>query len=159
DPRRDRSVEGGTRGRRRGREEALVEHRARTRCRADGHRGDHGAHQGRRERAARPDAQAQAGAHLVSEDLKEASAAVVNGLYRLVKACLFHAGTNDAVTSSTAAAAQSVREYCRAASVERAIITFLGDAVFVNSQILKASRDVHALAAELGEMLATCEVS
>lgn len=91
--------------------------------------------------------------------LRDAQAAVVHGLYRLVKARLFHTESNDAVTSLTTAAANAVRELCRLAATEQAIVTFLGDAVFVNGQILKASRDTHALAAALGELLAPAEVT
>ena len=92
--------------------------------------------------------------------LQELSAGVVHGVYRLVKACQFHADvTNDAVTSLTASAAGAVAEYCSRGSCETVALSFLGDAIFVNRQILKASRDTHALAAELRDLLAVCEVT
>jgi hypothetical protein len=91
--------------------------------------------------------------------LRDAQAAVVHGIYRLVKARLFHTDSNDAVTSLTTAAATAVRDFCRLAAAEQVLVTFLGDAVFVNGQILKASRDTHALAAALGELLAPAEVT
>ena len=92
--------------------------------------------------------------------LQELSAGVVHGVYRLVKACQFHADVaNDAVTALTASAVSAASDYCAHAAVEVVSLSFLGDAIFVNRQILKASRDTHALAAELGEMLGTCGVT
>ncbi|HSO37142.1 MAG TPA: hypothetical protein VLT33_31670, partial [Labilithrix sp.] len=92
--------------------------------------------------------------------VQELAAGVVHGIYRVVKACQFHADvSNDAVTTLTASAAQGVAEYCGRAAVETVALSFLGDAIFVNRQILKASRDTHALAAELGELLGTCGVT
>jgi len=92
--------------------------------------------------------------------LQELSAGVVHGVYRLVKACQFHADVaNDAVTALTASAVSAASDYCAHAAVELVSLSFLGDAIFVNRQILKASRDTHALAAELGEMLGTCGVT
>lgn len=92
--------------------------------------------------------------------LQELAGAVVHGVYRVVKACQFHADVgNDAVTSLTASATNAVVEYCTRAATETVALSFLGDAIFVNRQILKASRDTHALAAELRDLLATCEVT
>jgi hypothetical protein len=84
----------------------------------------------------------------------------VHGVYRTVKACQFHADvSNDAVTSLTASAATAVADYCAHAGTETVALSFLGDAIFVNRQILKASRDTHALAGELRDLLGTCEVT
>jgi hypothetical protein len=92
--------------------------------------------------------------------LQELAAGVVHGVYRTVKACQFHADvTNDAVTSLTAAAAAAIADYCAGAASETVALSFLGDAIFVNRQILKGSRDTHALAVELRDLLATCEVT
>ena len=95
-----------------------------------------------------------------SAAIQEAAAGVVHGVYRAVKACQFHADVaNDAVTSLTASGAAAVAEYCLRAGSESVALSFLGDAIFVNRQILKASRDTHALAAELRGLLETCEVT
>ena len=95
-----------------------------------------------------------------SAALQELAAAVVHGVYRTVKACQFHTDvSNDAVTSLTASAANGVAEYCARAGTETVALSFLGDAIFVNRQIMKASRDTHALAAELRALLETCEVT
>ena len=92
--------------------------------------------------------------------LQELAAGVVHGVYRTVKACQFHADvTNDAVTSLTASAASSIADYCAGAGSETVALSFLGDAIFVNRQILKGSRDTHALAVELRDLLATCDVT
>jgi hypothetical protein len=92
--------------------------------------------------------------------LQELAAGVVHGVYRTVKACQFHADvSNDAVTSLTASAATAIADYCAHAGTETVALSFLGDAIFVNRQILKASRDTHALAGELRDLLGTCEVT
>ncbi|MDB4935893.1 MAG: hypothetical protein JWP87_2865 [Labilithrix sp.] len=92
--------------------------------------------------------------------MQELAAGVVHGVYRTVKACQFHADvSNDAVTSLTASAAAAVAEYCTTMGTETVALSFLGEAIFVNRQILKASRDTHALAAELRDLLASCEVT
>jgi hypothetical protein len=92
--------------------------------------------------------------------MQELAAGVVHGVYRTVKACQFHADvSNDAVTSLTAAATTAVADYCTNSATETVALSFLGDAIFVNRQILKASRDVHALAAELRDLLAICDVT
>ena len=92
--------------------------------------------------------------------LQELSAGVVHGIYRVVKACQFHADvTNDAVTALTASAVQGIADYCAKSNTETVALSFLGDAIFVNRQILKASRDTHALAAELREYLEVCGVT
>lgn len=92
--------------------------------------------------------------------LQELAAGVVHSVYRTVKACQFHADVaNDAVTSLTASAVAAVAEYCAGAATDTVALSFLGDAIFVNRQILKGSRDTHALAVELRDLLATCEVT
>ena len=92
--------------------------------------------------------------------LQELAAGVVHSVYRTVKACQFHADVaNDAVTSLTASAVAAVTEYCAGAATDTVALSFLGDAIFVNRQILKGSRDTHALAVELRDLLATCEVT
>jgi hypothetical protein len=92
--------------------------------------------------------------------LQELAAGVVHGVYRTVKACQFHADvSNDAVTSLTGAATAAIADYCAGAGSEAVALAFLGDAVFVNRQILKGSRDTHALAIELRDILETCEVT
>ena len=95
-----------------------------------------------------------------SAALQELSAGVVHGIYRAVKACQFHTDvTNAAVTSLTASASNAISEYCARAGTETVALSFLGDAIFVNRQILKASRDTHALAQELRDLLETCAVT
>ena len=91
--------------------------------------------------------------------LREASAAVVQGLYRLVKGCLLHtSANNESVTASSKALIESVLECCRHASSEDVTVLFMGDAVFVNGAILRTSREAHAIAVELGTLLASCNV-
>ncbi len=92
--------------------------------------------------------------------LREAAATLVHGVYRLVKASLFYTdASNDAITNLTTAATGAVAQFCKVAGADAASITFIGDAVFVNGQILKASRETHALTEELRGMLEPCEVT
>ncbi|HRG98056.1 MAG TPA: hypothetical protein PLR99_17510, partial [Polyangiaceae bacterium] len=91
--------------------------------------------------------------------LREASAAVVQCLYRLVKGCLLHtSANNESVTASSKALIESVLECCRHGASEEVTVLFMGDAVFVNGAILRTSREAHAIAVELGTLLASCNV-
>ena len=91
--------------------------------------------------------------------LREASAAVVQCLYRLVKGCLLHtSANNESVTASSKALIEAVLECCRHGSSEDVTVLFMGDAVFVNGAILRTSREAHAIAVELGTLLAACNV-
>ncbi len=92
--------------------------------------------------------------------MREAATALVHGVYRLVKASLFYTdATNDAITALTTSTAAAVVQFCRSAASESASITFIGDAVFVNGQILKSSRETHSLTEELRGMLEVCDVT
>ena len=92
--------------------------------------------------------------------MREAATALVHGIYRLVKASQFYTdATNEAITALTTSSFNAVVQFCRAMSADAATVTFIGDAVFVNGQILKASRETHALTVELRGMLAVCEVT
>ncbi len=92
--------------------------------------------------------------------MREARTSVVHGLYRLLKVCFLHQGaTNDAVVLAASTLASAVENLCQRTASTTASLVFIGDAVFVNGVILKASRETLALALELGELLAACDVS
>jgi hypothetical protein len=77
-----------------------------------------------------------------------------------MKASLFYTdAANDAITGLTASTAAAVVQFCRTAAADAASITFIGDAVFVNGQILKASRETHLLTQELRGQLELCDVT
>ncbi len=93
------------------------------------------------------------GQGLVDEDARQLAAKLVNALYRLVKACQLHAETNQAVAQVTDYVVTAVAQFCTKASVGAAAILFSPHAVFVNRQMLKASRETYQLAIELGTLL------
>jgi hypothetical protein len=95
----------------------------------------------------------------VMNEVREAAAKVVHGLYRVVKACLIHNASNEAVSSLGASGAAAVDAYCACAGVSGAALLFIGDAAFVNRRLLGASRETYALAAELGQILHACDLS
>jgi len=91
------------------------------------------------------------------DDARQLAATVVHAVYRLVKGCLLHAESNQAVTQLVDSVVSTVDQYCRVAHTERVSILFAAKTVFVNRQMLKASKETYALALELGAMFQTCD--
>lgn len=91
------------------------------------------------------------------EDPRQLAARVVHAVYRLVKGCMLHAESNQAVTQLVEFTVNSVHQYCQVAGVQNVSILFAAKTVFVNRQMLKASKETYALALELGSMLQTCD--
>ncbi len=87
------------------------------------------------------------------EDPRELAGRVVQGLYRLVKACQLHTESNQAVAQVVEYVQSSVEAYHRATGQEAATILFSKNAVFVNRKMLRASREAYQLALDLGEAL------
>ena len=103
---------------------------------------------------------AEAGGALRAEDdPRVISAKLVNAIYRLIKACQIHAENNNAVAQVVDFVVASATEYCDRAKVASAAILFTPNAVFVNRQMLRASRETYQLALELGQMLEPCGVT
>ncbi len=95
----------------------------------------------------------------MEDDPRVISAKLVNAIYRLVKACQIHAEHNNAVTQVVDFVVAAIGEYCERAKVSSAAILFTANAVFVNRQMLRASRETYQLALELGQMLEPCGVT
>jgi hypothetical protein len=93
------------------------------------------------------------------EDPRALAARLVNAIYRLVKACQIHAENNAAVAQVVDFVVAAVKEYALRANFPQAAILFTTNAVFVNRQMLRASRETYQLALELGQILEPCGVT
>ncbi len=93
------------------------------------------------------------------EDHRALAARLVNALYRLVKACQIHAENNQAITQVVEFVVASIKSYTEGGRVASAAILFTPNAVFVNRQMLRASRETYQLALELGQMLEPVQVT
>src|SRR5690606_28113361 len=76
-----------------------------------------------------------------------------HAIYRLVKGRLLHADSNQAVTQLVDGVLHVFQEYCDVAVAGSVSILFAAQNVFVDRQMLRASRDTYQLAVELGAML------
>ncbi len=76
-----------------------------------------------------------------------------------MKACQLHAESNQAVVQVVEYVAATLSAFESKAGVTSTSILFSPHAVFVNRQMLKASRETYQLALELGSMLASCDVT
>ncbi len=99
------------------------------------------------------------GAARADEDPRALAARLVNAIYRLIKACQIHAENNAAVAQVVDFVVSAVKEYAQRANVPQAAILFTTNAVFVNRQMLRASRETYQLALELGQILEPCGVT
>ena len=93
------------------------------------------------------------------EDRRQLAGKVVNALYRVIKACQLHSEQNQAVIQVIEQAVVSVQRYCEAAGVKAAAILFTPHAVFINRQMMRASKETYQLALELGTLLAACDAT
>jgi HD-GYP domain-containing protein (c-di-GMP phosphodiesterase class II) len=93
------------------------------------------------------------------EDRRQLAGKVVNALYRVIKACQLHSEQNQAVIQVIDQAVVSVQRYCEAAGVKAAAILFTPHAVFINRQMMRASKETYQLALELGALLAACDAT
>lgn len=94
-----------------------------------------------------------------AEEARQLAPRFVHALYRLIKGCLLHAESNQAVTQLVDFTLQTVDQYCEAHQCESVSVLFAAKAVFVNRQMLRASRETYELARELGELLEVCGVN
>jgi hypothetical protein len=88
-----------------------------------------------------------------AEHRARAPARLVTAIYRLVKACLLHGDQNDAVAAQLPGVSSALHEFCALRDAESARVVFAADVAFVNRRLLKGSRDVAAIANELGALL------
>ncbi|HTJ80665.1 MAG TPA: hypothetical protein VL400_03045 [Polyangiaceae bacterium] len=93
------------------------------------------------------------------EDPRQLGARVVNALYRLVKACQLHSDSNQAVAQVVEFVQGTVGAYCDRTHLDQIAILFTKQAVFVNRQMLRASRETYQLALELGAILESFDVT
>jgi hypothetical protein len=94
-----------------------------------------------------------------AEEARQLAPRFVHAIYRLIKGCLLHAESNQAVTQLVDFTLQTVDQYCEAHQCDSVSVLFAAKTVFVNRQMLRASRETYELARELGELLDVCGVN
>ncbi|WP_437527258.1 hypothetical protein WME79_42480 [Sorangium sp. So ce726] len=90
---------------------------------------------------------------------RRAALGLVQMIYRLAKACLLHSDSNQAVLSLVPSAIDSIVQFCELSGSEAATIVFAGNTLFINGQMLRASRETYEVALELGSFFEACDVS
>ncbi|XYH96585.1 hypothetical protein ACMHYB_53875 [Sorangium sp. So ce1128] len=90
---------------------------------------------------------------------RRAALGLVQMIYRLAKACLLHSDSNQAVLSLVPSAIDSVVQFCELSGSEAATLVFAGNTLFLNGQMLRASRETYEVALELGSFFEACDVS
>ncbi|WP_437763814.1 hypothetical protein WMF27_38915 [Sorangium sp. So ce281] len=90
---------------------------------------------------------------------RRAALGLVQMIYRLAKACLLHSDSNQAVLSLVPSAIDSIVQFCELSGSEAATIVFAGNTLFLNGQMLRASRETYEVALELGSFFEACDVS
>lgn len=93
------------------------------------------------------------------DDKRQLAARLVNALYRVIKGCQLHSEHNQAVLQVIDQAVSTTQQFCEACGVRSASILFTPHAVFINRQMLRASKETYQLALELGQLLLTCEAT
>jgi len=92
------------------------------------------------------------------EQIRDQSANAALAVFRLVKNALVHSTSNEAFLK-TAEQSQQILASFAAEVGTGAVVTFVGDSVFVCGQLLRASRKIYEATLELGKLLARCGVS
>ncbi|WP_437286846.1 hypothetical protein [Sorangium sp. So ce406] len=90
---------------------------------------------------------------------RRAALGLVQMIYRLAKACLLHSDSNQAVLSLVPSAIDGIVQYCELSGTEAATLVFAGNTLFLNGQMLRASRETYEIALELGSFFEACDVS
>ncbi|WP_437315800.1 hypothetical protein [Sorangium sp. So ce385] len=90
---------------------------------------------------------------------RRAALGLVQMIYRLAKACLLHSDSNQAVLSLVPSAIDSIVQFCELSGSEAATLVFAGNTLFINGQMLRASRETYEIALELGSFFEACDVS
>ena len=84
---------------------------------------------------------------------RAAAVNVVLAIYRLAKASMLHASNNDVIAQLIRATQSSVTECCELLNASSASVLFTGDTVFVNGQMLRATRQAYEACTELAGIL------
>ncbi|AUX47740.1 uncharacterized protein SOCE26_092640 [Sorangium cellulosum] len=90
---------------------------------------------------------------------RRAALGLVQMIYRLAKACLLHSDSNQAVLSLVPSAIDGIAQFCELSGSEAATLVFAGNTLFINGQMLRASRETYEVALELGSFFEACDVS
>jgi len=94
-----------------------------------------------------------------AEERRQAAVHLVNALYRLIRVLGIHTESNQAVRVLVDGMVAAVGAYCEVSKSFTASVLFAEDTVFVNGQMLKASRDTYATAIKLGQYYERCGIS
>lgn len=94
-----------------------------------------------------------------AEERRQSAIQLVNSIYRLIKVLGIHAESNQAVAVLVDATLAAVRDYCERAGTSSASVLFADDTIFVNGQMLRASREAYGTAVALGGLFTKCGIS
>jgi hypothetical protein len=94
-----------------------------------------------------------------AEERRLAAVQLVNALFRLVRVLGIHNESNQAVHALVDGMAAAVGAFCEVSSSGTASVLFAEDTVFVNGQMLRASKDTYATAIKLGQYYERCGIS
>ncbi len=93
------------------------------------------------------------------EDPRAIAANLVHALYRLIKGCLLHDDSNQALVPLVESVIETTRDLVRRTKAPSASVLFANNSVFVNRQMLRASRETYQIALDLGALLVPCNVT
>ncbi|MFO0617316.1 MAG: hypothetical protein U0414_32270 [Polyangiaceae bacterium] len=93
------------------------------------------------------------------EDPRVLAGGVVHALYRVVKGSFLHDDGNQALQPLYEGLIDAVSAFCLRARTDSASVLFASNSVFVNRQMLRASRETYQLALELGTTLLPCRIT
>lgn len=94
----------------------------------------------------------------VLEEVRDRSANAVLALYRVAKTGMVHAADNQALLQTCEQSLGILQDFAAAVGSAFAL-TFAGDSVFVNGQLVRASRKIYELINELRLLLKRCHVT
>lgn len=94
-----------------------------------------------------------------AESRRTAGARVVIALYRSVKACQLYDAANEAVQQTVGPVLDAINGFCGTFDAEQIKILFSKDQVFVQRRMMRAPREMYALALQLGAMLQHCQLN
>jgi hypothetical protein len=93
------------------------------------------------------------------ESRRAAGARVVIALYRSVKVSQLYDAANEAVRQTTGPVLDAIHGFCSAFDTDQIKVLFSKDQVFVQKRMMRAPREMYAMALTLGAMLEHCELN
>ena len=93
------------------------------------------------------------------ERRRTAGSHVVIALYRLVKACQLYDVANEAVQQMIPPVIEAIVSFCSVYDTDQVKVHFSKDQVFVHRRMMRAAREMYALALQLGALLGHCAIN